>query len=800
MPVTSVAKEIESVHSPSAVQSDLTGLEVVKNKAQWKILPGVIAQRISPSDFENLDNVTGINIQQGVTAYIYMDGMLAAQLKGGMYDFISQSEIDSLLSEKATQGLVGHIQKAFHSLVKAVTGKRLRDVVAEDSKDYSGLKNYDDVVRKLQPKSNIEVYLKSDAPFDVIFGSAVNAAGENEFRPLQILCRRLTTDVAVSLQMQIVDFNAFIAEFLVHSNVATCAQLAEYMTPYVRAILMNQLRNVDIDEYGIPSSVVADINAMLRTHLSVPGVMITKVRDITSSNADFVRLRTVADELYVSEKELEFAIRTNEFRNRLMGVENSRKIDEARTAFELHKALSEINKDKALHDEEIDEFYMLLSRQKKIREAKSDQELKAALNDIAKLDLLKEDEMDALTLELFTKKGERSAIAEIMMMQSMANVETKRARIEELLANEHHNLDKAKQRNAHDLHRGDVLNEIEIEDIKRDHGARNAIKDVTTELEILKAKIDQKKVVDQYSDTRFDVELNHAKTKAELELELEAKKRRMEAEEMERLNRQNMDMFALWAEEDERKAQNEHKRKVEEKILDQQHEHTMAQIMTANEQALKDKEIQSRMVSAQMSAEQLMAEQAAKLDADAQKHLADSLGNAKVKEAENCLKEQQLEEARQREELMRIEAAKREEQLRADQKNFFEQLSSDRDVMMTKMVEIMGTVVGVKNKADEYYGESRNLRSRLSDTEREVSYRNDEIHRLDERLRHEQERNDNTYAKVLQHEEKLQDTTIDAIKATTPKPETYIICPSCGQQVKKWKFCQLCGCELDIKH
>ncbi len=797
VPMSSETKTAAPVSPSSDVHPDMNGIEVVKNKAQWKIQPGVIAQRISPSDFENLDNVTGINIQQGVTAYIYVDGQRVAQLSGGMYNFISQDEIEKLLNERATPGIIGYLKKSYHSLLKAVTGKRVRDVIEEDTRDYR-LRSYEDVVRRLQPKSNIEVYLKTDAPFDVIFGSVTNGDGESVFKPLQIMCHHLTSDVAVALQMQIVNFNAFITAFLVNSNVVSCRQLAEYLTPYVKAILMNKLRNIDIDEYGIPGEVVADIDRMLQSHLSVPGVSIINVREITSFNADFDRLRTVADELYMSEKELEFAIRTNDFRNRLMGVENARKIDEARTALELHKALSEINKDKVLHDDEIDEFYMLLSRQKKIREATNDQEIRAALADIAKLDLMKEDEMDALTSELLTKKSERSAVAEIMMMQSMANVEMKRIKIEEVLANEHHNLDKTKQRNTHELHRNEVLNEIEIDDIKRDHNAKNAIKDVATETEILKAKMDQKRIIDQYDDGRFNTTLDQSKLKAELELELESKRRKMEAEEMERLNRQNMDMFALWAEEDERKAQNEHKRKIEEKVIDLHHEQTMAQTMSAHEQALKDKEIEIRKISAQMSAQQLMAEQASKLDAEAQKHFADALGESKVREAENRLRERQLEEARLREEKLREEAAKREQLWREEQKNIFGQLSAERDAIMNNMMGIMGMMVGVKNKADEYAGENSKLQTRLTDTERYVTLREEEIHRLDDRLRHEQERNDTTYSNVLHHEEKLQNAAIDAINATSPKTEAYVICPSCRQKVKKWKFCSECGDELDI--
>lgn len=771
----------------------------MKHKAQWIIQPGVIAQRISASDFENLSNVTGINIQQGVTAYIFVDGSQVAQLSGGTYNFISQNEVDNLLNEKATSGLIGCVKKSFNSLIKAITGKKVSEVIAENREDNSELKSMDDVINRLQPKSIIEVYLKSDSPFNVVSGVDRDAYGNPTFTPIKVLCKHLSAEIAVSMQMKINDFNDFIHAFLVENNVVTSNDIGEFIAPYVRAILMNKLRNVDIDEYGIPSVIVDEISDMLKLNIDVPGVVVTAVREITSSNRDFDRLRLVADELYVSEKELQMAIRTNEFQNRLMGLENSQKIENAKTALELHKTLTEINKDKALHEDELDEFYMLLSRQKKIREATNEQEIKNALDDISKLGMIKKDELDALELELLSKKESRLSVAEIMMLQNKGNVEAKRIQIDEALANEQHNLNKTKLKNEHDLRRGSLANEIELEEMARDHANAIKLDDSNINTELLKNQIGNQRLVDDYADSRYKVELDKKKTEADLAFEYEEKKRRMEAEEMERLNRQNMNMFAMWAEEDEKKSQNDHRRKIEEKTVDNQHEQNMAQTMYAHEQAMRDKEVESRRVSASMTADQLMAEQASKLDAEAQRRMADALGGAKVSEAENRLRQEQLEEARHREEMARQEAREREERLRADQRNFFTQISSDRDAMLNSMKDIIGAVAGVKNQANQMETENRTLNTRLSDSERHISYREEEVRRLDERLRHEQDRNDDTYRNVLSHEEKLQNTAVDAIKATSGhQQQQFVVCPSCGKPVRMWKFCEKCGAELAI--
>lgn len=805
-------------HKVNTVTGDTPdNVDITKHHAQWVIQPGVIAMRISPSDFENLNNVTGINIQKGVTACIYADGDLIARLNGGHYDFISQRDIDQLLDSKATHGLLGKIKIGWNALVRSITGKKVRDVV-EKGKDYHrDIKNIDDVIKALQPTTSIDVYLKIDAPFDVIFGGERDREGNISFKPLKIPCQRLSADVGLSLIIEITDFEKFMSKFMLSKSIVTVYDIEQYLESNVKAILTNRLRNVEIDEYGIAPSVIAEISQMLQEYIEIPGARVRAIRDVTTSNADLARLKLVADEMFLSEKELEYAIRSNEFSNRLAGVENTRKINEARTDFELYKALSEINKDKALHDDELDEFYTLMSRQKIIRDATNIQEVESALDDIAKLRLLKEDEMEALRVELLTKNTDRAAVAEIMQMNSMASVEKKRLEIEAVLTNQQYILEQGKRQNAHALRRDHLLDSLEIDEIEQTHKSKKVINNLSLENDVLDIKIGQRKKVDSYEDDRYEKNLQRERDNDAYRLEMEnrrrqmefeemERKRRLEAEEIERLNRQNKDIFAMWADEEERKARYEHAHKMEDKHLDYQHELDMTSKLSTHEEALKNLDVEKMRVKATMTADQLMAEQAAQLDSEAQRRMADAMGGAKVSEAEKRIREEQLAEARRQEERQRREAYERERLLREDQRAFFNQLSEDRNAILDRMSGMMGMFANVRGREETAHEKAREADLRYEEAKRMAAFNEREVNRISTRLAHEQERNDAIYKNVLSHEEQLHNASVNAIKASRPNqkeevvdtPPT-IICPSCHRKVPVWKFCQECGSEIKFK-
>ena len=89
------------------------------------------------------------------------------------------------------------------------------------------------------------------------------------------------------------------------------------------------------------------------------------VVEITTDNEDLERMHVLARELYLSEQELDYLHRTNDFKNRLTTVN----IQQARTDLELHKQLQEIKQDGVLTKDELEMFYIVLSRERRIFEA-----------------------------------------------------------------------------------------------------------------------------------------------------------------------------------------------------------------------------------------------------------------------------------------------------------------------------------------------------------------------------------------------------------------------------------------------
>lgn len=682
-----MSQSISPTHS-----EPISDISVVQNRIQWLVPSGVIARYISPADFESLGNASGLYIPRGVTALIYADGMEIARLTEGTYDFVSKKDIDRLLNQKATHGLLGKIERGCYALLHAITGRKVSDTIQDSSEDLSSLHTMDDVIKHLRPDSAISAYLKIDSPFDIILGSGIQNDGCAEAMPLQIICKHLTVNAAITLSLTISDFDAFRSHYLISRQICTVRDIAHDILPVAKFALSQCLRDTHVTEYGIDPDTMENINSTLSQGIYLPGISLVRVVEVTCDNEGIERLRHVAEEIYLSEQELSYAIRTNDFRNRLATVENDRKISEAKSALDLHTALNEINRDKALNDDELEEFYMLLSRKKTIREATNAAEAEKALTEIERNRLIDADSLDDLRSEIARRRTAAS----------------------------------------HDSARAELSNTIELEDAMQRHVADSEIRKADTETELLKAKLTQEGMMDDYTDNRV---------RRRIADELEAEKARDEHKlsKLERLAEITRKQQAEWSEQERQKT-----------ILEHSHEENLA-----------DKNIRIQMIRSGMTAEQILAEQGAMLDAAAQSELAKSLSNARVAEAEKQMLERQ-----------RLEAIERERNQREDRDFIIEKMQQQSNSMldtMTKMMEI--------TSATRAAGEQT----------------------LRDQVKHEQNRNDETYRTVLNHEEKLHDATVNAIRASQGTPEATsvrIICPKCHNHVEQSRFCKSCGAEL----
>ena len=145
--------------------------------------------------------------------------------------------------------------------------------------------------------------------------------------------------------------------------------------------------------------------------------------------------------------------RTQEMKNRVAAFENTQAIYEARSRYELEKALDEINKDGLLEKEELRQFVQSLDTQRKIKDAKSDFEVKYALNDLKRSGMLSDDEVDKLAADIQNGKIQRDSINEVLMIQAQSRANQAKLDAEILL-----------QQKAKDFAREDSIRDARTED------------------------------------------------------------------------------------------------------------------------------------------------------------------------------------------------------------------------------------------------------------------------------------------------------------------------------------------------
>ena len=330
------------------------------NKGMWVIHPSVIAQRISEKEFHTLADLSGIVIQPGTSAVVYLDGKEVAQVGSGEYVFANNDEVNRVMNETVVDyqnftnnnSIPGFIKSGWFKIVRFLTGHKVGEA---DSHLNSSRKSVNEVVRSLYNStgSNFSIYLRVNSPFPAIFGYNPYAEGREAFAPMKIRTRILDVDVCVVMLMQIRDFHQFLSYYMTYRSCVSVMDVQKEIERYVRNAVHEVLQSEDVNENGISANAKTMITVRLKElERYLYGIAVVDVPEITCSNKEFDRFRDVAAEMFCSEKELDYLQRSNELKNRLAAIN----IDAARSDLDTLKAIDEVNKDRLLHDDEMVRF------------------------------------------------------------------------------------------------------------------------------------------------------------------------------------------------------------------------------------------------------------------------------------------------------------------------------------------------------------------------------------------------------------------------------------------------------------
>ena len=658
------------------------GIDVVRGRAIWNIQPGEIARHISERELDEVEKLKGIIVQEGCTAIIFANGELVSTLSAGAYLFYKSVEEEQAALKAAVEkaekemnelerrardqkrqasptfrqlGIVGEIGRGFSWLGRIIMGEKKNENKEKQQKrkiDYARL------LARLTQAPILSVYIVSDRYITMTFGGQPTADGGIDFVPYKIPTRILDVEVGVSVQLRINDIHAFATNYLADRPSASVATFQQLLNGPVEQMLRMTLRNMNYEQTGLAPEIVNQLKLQIQQLVAqqLHGIECVQVLQITDSNEDFERFRSVERQLFNTEKELEYLRRTGEFRNRLENETNSQQIQSAQNAEQLRYALQQINKDQLIHDDELEDFVQLLESQKRIREAKTQEEEFEALEDLRKNRLVKQDEMEELEHQLAQNKVPREEVTQIMRIQSQQKVEEARLQAEWALGD---------QRQDHDWEREDLERRRNwgIEDEERER---------------------------QWMQEEREYDRQRGRLKAEDDYDFE-KMMRQRSIDLEDHNRQREEQL-----QDEDRA---YGRQRQEKMDDDQLDANRSQRQIEKLQAMT--QMQAQLDAQKYQHEETIATVQANRDIEVEK-----AGKANAME--------QTEFFRQQQQRAQEEAREREANARADRNGDMDRMERMFDKMGDKMVGMSQNLMGTQQqRADEYRQQAQQAQNRM---------------------------------------------------------------------------------------
>ena len=670
------------------------GLQIVNNMAQWVIAPGEIARRISPADFENLDNITGISVQKGVSAVIEIDGREIAQISGGDYQFIDNKKVDELLSRRVidSSSLRGVAVSVWRSLIKFVCGRKIGETGSFDSQN----RTVGEAIRHINGNADINVYLKVDRAFPSIYGYDKENPQE-PFTEMTISAKNGDVQVAVSMLLQISDFHAFVRQYLCDRESVTTMDIQEILALPIKNLLQQELQSEEIDEFGISSNASERIAMRLKNLESyLIGITVKQVVDITCQDEDFKRFRDLSKQLYCSERELDFLRRSNEFRNRLASVNNEQEIREAKTRLEQIKILDEVNRDGLLHKDEMDRFLQTLD----IRREEAQLEREGA------------------GLRIQTERVQKTAEYAKIKMDIETDLLRHQIRSESSIEEEQFKARSRKSVYETEERKAQIQAEIALNDLLRSHEEDTAIRSARTQNILIEEKLKGQFLADDYAEKARLREIDLNKYQEDIRFAQLKEKQDLALSALERMNADK-----------ERSADRAHLRDLEKEQLAQRGR--LAEIEAAGRK----------------TPEQLIAEQIRELGGETAVAFVTSLGARQAAEA--AADKREAEMAREQAEHT---AAMYERMIRMQQEAGDKMINLSQQSMRTHTDILMESHAKDREKAQDTLDRMERISTQRIE---EVKEQKEEYR---QQMQHEQARIDQTQEKALNYTTQLSES------------------------------------------
>lgn len=366
-------------------------LIVTNQRIHWNITPGQVARVITEQEMATYKDIEGIIISEGTTAYIRANGTTIATISGGSYDFQPRrTPIGETISTS--------ISNAWQIIIDLLKSRRklLENQSEQDTKVEMHAKQQREIFAQAKAGASFSIVILLDRAFPMLVGAKQEHLDDyKNFKPMLIHTQHHDLNVGLNAYFRIKEQEKFILHYLVDKQYLNTAILIDEIAETVRTAIQEVLYNQSVTSNRIPNELLPTIKMQLNKAAEEAfwGLEIVRIVEISADNEDIQRFNNLSHEMYLSEQELDYLRRTNDFKNRLADVNNSQQIHTARTAVELQQRLNEINRDRLLTEDEMNKFVLLLENERLLREARTTEEREAALAEIERTRLIREDDL-----------------------------------------------------------------------------------------------------------------------------------------------------------------------------------------------------------------------------------------------------------------------------------------------------------------------------------------------------------------------------------------------------------------------
>jgi len=718
-----------------------------KGRMYWNVQPGQVARVITEAEFETYNQIRGVIVPEGTTAYIRANGRTVASISGGSYEFVNVAD--------------SQVPKVWKMILGLFAGRKETQPSSEEEALYMHQQRV--ILENAKQGASFSVVILLDKAFPLMIGAKHgNPEDCKAFVPMKIQTRYLDLEVGVNAYLKISDPERFIVHYLTDCRMLNSALIANEITDTIRIALQDVLYDADLTSTRIPKElhqVMKDrINAVAAE--SFFGLSVVRIVEVSAASEDLERFTKLSQELYLSEKELDYLRRTNDFKNRLSDAVNEQELHQTTTELEMKRKLNEINRNKRneelLNEDELRKFEHLLVNERIVREARTEQERNMALMEIAKTGLVREEELRVLQHQMKTNSYQRGMA--LAMMQLRDGIEFERVRLEG------------------EMERAEMM---------------------------VKKELDLQALRDDYVDKRFYSELDKQRAVEDAKLDLDQRRRDMDYNDVKRihdLQREDDDaqfrQFMAMAELEERGKDKErqHELAKEDKISERE-----------RDRQKHDEEIErARWFGAQNVSEEKVW---ALMGGDAAVSYTQNKYNA---ERERETAERLEMQRREHEARLDAERASRDADRRANDERIFN--------MMNNMVAAMG---GMQSQRAE--DRDRRYQDQMAEKDRQLRERDERIRRQEGRMdtaydraldyttrgqgqpQYAQPQYQPQYPPQPQYQPQPQYASHPQSQqqpAATPQYETRevtgTVCPECGAAVESGSpFCGNCGAKIE---